>query len=167
MRCHHVQQRLVAYQDRELSPGEHAKVCDHLSGCDRCQADEDALFAVTPQAQLMVPWHLEQQLRDRVDIEVLWALAQARPEPPVRSRRWARWWTAQTEMSRMSVAMYAALLLGAIAWGGLNWRQASLLEGEIARQEIADGLVTSPPSKIPAAQYKPASYTPEADDTYR
>jgi anti-sigma factor RsiW len=167
MRCHHVQQRLVAYQDRELSPGERTQVDDHLRTCDRCQTDEDALFAVTPQAQLIVPWHLKQQLRDQVDIEILWALAQAKPEQTVRSERWARWWTRHTELSRMSVAVYAALLLGALAWGGLNWQHASLLEAEIARHEIVDSVSTSPPTKIPATQYKPASYTPKGDDTYR
>jgi len=167
MRCHAVQQRLVAYQDDELSPGERTRVDDHLRECARCQADEDAIFAATPRPQLVVPWHIEQRLRDEVDAEILWALAQVRPAPQSLAIRWRRWWNRDTQLSRFTAAAYAILLVGAVTWGGLNWWSLSVLEAQIARPEIVDTRDRTPDANIPAEQYQPASYSPNSDDQYR
>ena len=166
MRCRTVQERLVAYQDNELSPGEQSRVQEHLTRCARCQADEDALFAATPRPELIVSWHIQHQLEERVDAEVLWALAQERPTASQRSR-WTRWMSRDTQFSRGAVFAYAAVLIGAVAWGTTNWWSLSVLEAEIALHEDGRPVDTMACDEIPAKQYRPAAYTPDEESGYR
>jgi len=139
---------------------------EHLRHCARCQLEEHALFAVTPRPQLIIPWHVQQQLRDKVDAEILWAIAERTPQT-AEPRRWTRWWRRDTQVSRRTAAGYAAALIAAVAWGGFNWWSLTALEAEVARQEIIAPHDASEKSKIPAAQYQPAAYTPHGDDGYR
>ncbi len=166
MRCTAVQQRLVAYQDQELSPGEQARVSEHLNRCIRCQAEEDALFSVTPRPELVVPQHVQEHLQEAVDADILWALALQRP-PPTVGTQWARWWSRDAQFSRTAVFAYAAILLCAVSWGMTNWWTVSKLEAEIARQETIETIATPPGTDIPAQQYRPAAYTPDEEGGYR
>jgi len=166
MRCRAVQKRLVAYQDDELSPGDRAKVDEHLTQCAQCHDDDDALFAVTPRPELIVPWQVQHTLSERVDADILWALAQE-PVAPTRMRSWNRWWSRDTQFSRGAVLAYATILIGAVAWGATNWWTLSMLEAEIARYDYAQPLDANPGAEIPAVQYRPAAYTPDEEAGYR
>jgi anti-sigma factor RsiW len=54
MHCTAVKQRLVAWRDEELSPGEAVRVEEHLARCPSCRALEMRLAAVTPEPFLTV-----------------------------------------------------------------------------------------------------------------
>jgi predicted anti-sigma-YlaC factor YlaD len=41
MKCHSVQKKLSAYQDRELKPHEHQEVSRHLENCQSCREQYD------------------------------------------------------------------------------------------------------------------------------
>jgi predicted anti-sigma-YlaC factor YlaD len=41
MKCHSVQKKLSAYQDRELKPHEHQEVSRHLENCQSCRKQYD------------------------------------------------------------------------------------------------------------------------------
>ena len=92
MRCRSIKERLVAWQDRELSPGEEAQVAEHLAQCADCAAQERALSGIEPEDALLIPIHIERELRRRLDETA----AAASPFPPARpvaesSRAAARW----------------------------------------------------------------------------
>jgi predicted anti-sigma-YlaC factor YlaD len=46
MKCHSVQKKLTAYQDKELKPGEQEEVSKHMLSCQSCREEYDKLERV-------------------------------------------------------------------------------------------------------------------------
>jgi predicted anti-sigma-YlaC factor YlaD len=60
MKCHSVQEKLSAYQDRELKPQEYEEISTHLENCQSCREQYEKLEQV---------W------------QTLWRLEEVRPDP--------------------------------------------------------------------------------------
>jgi anti-sigma factor RsiW len=161
--CRAVRKRLVAYQDRELSPAEASQVDEHLAGCTACADLERRLAAVTPRRFLQVDPRVEEAMWARLDAAVHAAIDQAphtRPERP-----WARahrWLAEETRLPTAAVLAYGALLMLAVAWGASNWWAASQLQARLEAHPTVTALDTPIlPDEIPADQYRPAAYSPD------
>ena len=74
MNCRFARPRLVAYQDHELSPAEHARVRDHLAVCKACRRKEAQLARITPSPVLVANWRALKWAPP----ETLWETAQQR-----------------------------------------------------------------------------------------
>jgi len=169
MRCWKIRARLVAYQDGELSPGEAHQVREHLAACARCRHLERRLEEVTPRPELRVPAHVQARLEARVTGPALRARSASLPpdRPRAASLRLIDWLRrdAGFSMGAVLVCTVVAMLLG---WslGHLSHtalpRLARGTDPAITVLE-ADGTV----ERLPADQYRPASYTPADDATYR
>ena len=159
MRCDEVRDRLVAWQDAELSPGEATRVEEHLAGCADCRLRERRLAAATPRPELLrprldrrVPPDLLASLAERVSAEVV--LAEARrvdpaPEVPP-ARAVGAWLRSEARVPMGWILVYAALLFGAIGFGlsGL-WNPTAPPQPRVTR--AADN---------PSGQFQPAAYDP-------
>jgi anti-sigma factor RsiW len=150
MRCDEVRERLVAWDDGELSPGEATQVGEHVRGCRACAARGEALRSVTPVApQWAVPDHVLRALHERVTGDVVHAAA-APPEVPdpivVRLHRFLR---REAQVPMAAVVGYAALLLLAVSLAVSGWWTAA------PSRTVADQ-----PSTLPSEQYEPASFQP-------
>jgi anti-sigma factor RsiW len=165
MRCEEVQDRLVAYDDQELSPGEHSQVAEHLRGCADCRALHADLRAVTPRPHAVVPEALMVDLQLRLE-----ALLDADPGPAAREPEApAPWWQAETRVPAAVTLAYAAAFMLVAMWGAYQWK---------AHQDLRLALTATPDSFIVAgaepasaptvaeplvegAHFRPASWTPE------
>ena len=161
MTCREVSDRLVAWQDAELSPAEATRVREHLGRCGRCAARERRLAAATPRARLRVPDAVLARLEDRVDAEVVLALAERAPARPGLARRALGWLGAETRVPTAGLLVYAAALGLALAWGASNWWALSRLDGRVAGAAGTDGAPAAASGEIPAEQFAPAAYDPE------
>ena len=155
MRCRSVKERLVAWQDRELSPGEEAQVTEHLAQCADCAARERALWAVEPEDRLLVPIHIERELQRRLDA----ATASASPFPPARPiadspRLAARWpWVAG------ALAIAAVLALWTLQPPASSEDVAAAQRpGRMPAQAIASAAVIS--WQPTGSTERPGSFTP-------
>jgi len=161
--CRAVRKRLVAYQDRELSPAETEQVAEHLGSCSGCAGLERRLAAITPRPCLQVDPETQQALWERLDTAVQEAMDEV-PHPRSESS-WARahrWLAEETRLPTAAVLAYAALLLLAVAWGASNWWAASQLQTRLEIQPTTTALDTPIlPEAIPADQYRPAAYSPD------
>jgi anti-sigma factor RsiW len=153
MNCTAVRTRIVAWQDRELSPGEHVLVAEHLGSCAACRNQERRLAAVTPEPFLHVPPRIEADFYDRLDraVEAAWAHP-APPQPPSMVARMRQ----TIPIPFTSAILYAVALLAALGWGGWNWWTARGLEQALAARPAIEPPVTT----IPAEQFRPASWSP-------
>ncbi len=143
MNCREVQTRITAWQDQELSPGEHTQVTEHFRRCAPCRSLEARLARVTPKPFLDAPETDWSRLEDAIDEE--WA----RPHAPAAPR----WWQRTHSLPRGAVALYAAALFGALLWGVHGWRSA---------QTPSPNTAAGPVVPIPSEDYRPAGWTPEA-----
>lgn len=165
MSCAWVEQRLVAWQDGELSPGEHTRVGEHLETCRSCRRLERDLARVTPRPAAPVPSEATAALFARMDA----ALARAWDEPapaPVLPR-----WAAPIGMPGATVVAYAALLLLTVAWGTYNWRAARSLQVALdaSRPVVAGHVIPArsqgtPDAALTDGQFTPAAWVPDAED---
>ncbi|MCB9687643.1 MAG: zf-HC2 domain-containing protein [Alphaproteobacteria bacterium] len=168
MECHEVRDRLVAWQDGELSPGETVQLEEHLDGCSDCRRHERRLADATPRPELLrprmdqrVPAHILAALADRVDADsILAAARRPEPAPPPHASRVASWLRAEARVPRGWMLVYAAVLFGAIGFG------LSSLWSPTAPPPARVGSIDD----IPAGQFQPASYdptraTPDSDPT--
>lgn len=147
MSCIDVRDRLVAWQDEELSPGETVLVAEHLDGCAACRDQERGLARATPRPFLQIPAAMDRAALDRLhralDVAAVTPAPRARPRP------------ALPDLSRFA---YAAILMTAIGFGLYQWSSARRLEAELASR-----IETPVPSAaIPGDQYMPASWKPPA-----
>lgn len=164
MNCRAVRARLVAYQDRELSPAEELRVGEHLEGCAACRALEERLGSVTPRPFLPSDPAHEQALWKRLDAALEAERAKGVPlRAPTRLERARAWLVEETRMPTVAVIAYAALLLLAVAWGTNNWWEARGLQASLGAARIA-ATAGSAPEEIPADQYRPAAFRPETGD---
>jgi anti-sigma factor RsiW len=68
MKCHHIQKKLSAYQDRELGPKEQEQVRSHLLSCRACRgqyAEFERVWKIVGQFEEIrpVPWFYRQLVR--------------------------------------------------------------------------------------------------------
>jgi anti-sigma factor RsiW len=165
MNCNNVRTRLVAWQDEELSPGEHVLVGEHLDRCAECRALEKRLARVTPEPFANLDPRLEREMWSRLD-RALDEAANSPPPPVVAVRKpgWRDFFAAPFEMPFGVALAWGAALGFAVVWGASNWLAARELEATLARRAAPDaGVTTADSGSLPADQYRPASWTPEAD----
>ena len=164
MHCRGVRRRLVAFQDGELSPGEHTQVRDHLGRCEACARLEQRLAQVTPRPFLELDPELQETMWGRLDaaIDAAFRHQQSLPRPS-RVQVWWRWLTEETTVPTGAMLAYAALLLVAITWGAHNWWTAQQLQLALDRRDGAAPVQVVVPAEIPADQFRPAAWVPEED----
>jgi anti-sigma factor RsiW len=153
MRCDEVRERLVAWDDGELSASEAAQVAAHARRCPSCAAHGEALRAVTPRLPaLTVPDAVRRRLEERVDPARIFAAA-AQPEATQpwsnRARAFLR---REAQVPMPMVVAYAAVLTLAVSAAVVGWWSAP--------PPVA---VAEQPSLVPAEQFEPASFTPAPD----
>lgn len=158
--CHWVEDRLVALQDGELSPGETHFVMEHLAGCASCTDLEEALLAATPAPSLVVPAEIQAALEAAVEQAVERALTTPADPPPAPHRPWTRWLRRDRDLSNGSLLAYGFLLAACMGWGLSNWFAVADLEARIAAQE-ATPVHTLPGTELAPDQYRPASFDAE------
>jgi hypothetical protein len=146
--CAEVNERLVAWQDRELAPGEQVLVGDHLDRCERCRVRERRLARATPGPMPRLSPEAQAKLWHRLDA----GLAEAARAPALPAAappwRWPRPTAAQLG--------YAAALLAALGWGWFNHVNAKQLQAALATERARH----VPAAIIPGEQFRPVSYAP-------
>lgn len=183
MRCAWVEQRLVAWRDDELSPGEATFVMEHVDRCPACAALDARLQDATPDPWLAPPPDVLARMHAALDaaIERESNAEATRPAPrsvvnASRIGRWARWLRRDRDLSNASAIGYVALLAACFGWGLSNW-MAIETSAPGSMPEAAQASVSAPTdprdmdpaasgAAIPAEQYRPASWSPrdEAED---
>jgi anti-sigma factor RsiW len=150
MRCHEVRERLVAWDDGELSPGEATQVDDHVRTCPACAAHGNALHGVTPRpSALHVPAHILAALHQRVDVDVVLAEVARQRDPDPVVVRLQRFLRQEAQVPMVAVVAYAAVLLLAVSLAVSGWWSSA------PALTVADQ-----PSTLPSEQYEPASFRP-------
>jgi hypothetical protein len=148
MACTEVSEKLAAWQDRELSPGEQVLVTEHLDRCERCRVRERRLSRANPGPMPRLSREVQGELWTRLDA----ALDDAASRPaavPAPARR------PLPRPSAYQLA-YAAALLAAILWGWLNHMTAQNLQAALDTERARH----TPSAEIPADQYRPVSFVP-------
>jgi predicted anti-sigma-YlaC factor YlaD len=160
MRCNTVRSRLVAWQDRELAPGEHVLVSEHLERCPECRAVERRLALATPKPSIVVPEALAERAWTELDAAIAEEFASPRPAAPV--WRWRDLLAVQVRVPLVAAAAYTVLLLAALGWGAhAAWSGRSIEATLAAVPTTASAIrVGRPATVIPADQYKAASWSP-------
>lgn len=165
MQCSWVIDKLVAFQDDELSPGECTFVGEHLDGCDACSEHEIALRDVTPEPFLEIPPEVLAQMAAAIDQAVADELASPkRPMAPSLWTRSTRWLRKDRDTPNGALLGYGLVLAACLSWGVSNWFAVQALQAEVERPTIAHTTAGDPAGAIvPSDQYQPASWTPEDD----
>lgn len=164
MHCAAVQKRLVAWQDRELSPGEAVRVSEHLETCAAC-ADAERRLASVEIDPPEIPPQIAARLHAATNIDAILAAAEDEgrrtPFPP--EPWWRRTLLDAVEVPAWSVMVAAAavMLLAGLAVQSQLELQSTQAELEQAARTIAQReMPEGPRMGIPEDQYKPASYQP-------
>ncbi|MEZ4317977.1 MAG: zf-HC2 domain-containing protein [Myxococcota bacterium] len=161
MQCPWVQERLVAFADGELSPGEATWVAEHLESCDACAQLDLRLRDVTPEPGLEIPADVMERMARAVDDAVLAALDEPPAvETPTTAARWGRWLRRDRDLSNGAMLAYGILLAACVGWGVSNWLVVQELRQEVQRSPVAATAPTNS-ATIDSTQYEPASYQPE------
>jgi len=159
MQCAWIQDRLVAYSDGELSPGEATRVGEHLDGCEDCADLGARLLAITPEPHLQVPPEILAQLASQVDQAVHAALDEpVQPLPATATTRWARWLRRDRDVSNGQLVAAAVVFAMLGGWGLSNWMALPGPSTNTVATAAPSGPVT-----IDSDQYEPASYRPDED----
>lgn len=174
MRCAAVQSRLVAWQDEELSPGEHVRVTEHLESCADCRAAEARLIPVDLSDALEIPPELAARLAAATQVDHLLAEAErADRRSPFPPAPWYRRWTTEVvEVPSWMLLAAAATLFLTAGWAvQMTWAyESSMAETQALIAERAEPnaepLEVSP-IDLPADQFQPASYQPGEEQGYR
>lgn len=165
MHCSWVQERLVAFADGELSPGEATFVGEHLDGCEECATLDAALRDVTPAPSLAVPPEVLARMAAAVDEAVMAALDEPIvAAPPGMAARWGRWLRRDRDLSNGAMLGYGILLAACVGWGVSNWIAYQELQQEITNARPVAAAAPSSPATIDSDDYEPASYSPDASE---
>ena len=156
MHCSEAEPQLVAWQDGELSPSANHQLEEHLDRCAPCRTLAERLAASTPAPFHAPPNDVQARLEAALNVDAILAAADRRG-PLTHPFRLPRWLREETEISRMTILAYAAILALTFGWGVANWSQTPL--GIAGVQPVPAGLS----SEIPADQFAPASYTPKEE----
>jgi anti-sigma factor RsiW len=110
MDCQTATERMAGWVDGQLSPGEQELMETHLHRCTSCSSLATAMGAqpLAPPSPVILP----AQFWDRMDATLQSELSAAPPLPPPTPLLRRR-----LQLGPVSMAAYAALLLGAIGWG--------------------------------------------------
>lgn len=164
MECSWVEDRLVALQDEELSPGERTFVVEHLATCAQCTEMELALAGATPMDDLVVPPHIQALLESTVDDAMDQVFAHPEPRHATTSgTSWTRWLRRDRDLSNGAMLSYGFLLAACLGWGLSNWFAVQALQEEQPMSTFAVDRADAPLSDghIAPDQYRPASWTSE------
>lgn len=165
MDCHEVEDRMAAWLDAELSPGEAELIARHLEHCPACAATMRRM-----EAQAFPRLHLPDVgapgFWDRMDAvldreQERRVEAEAAPAARAASGGWLR---GEVRLPRATLLAYAALLVlavGVAAWQGARATMAtsSLAELEL-RVEREQRLAASPRAELPVEPVGLAAHTP-------
>lgn len=165
MHCTTTKQRIVAFQDAELSPGEHTRVQEHLAVCSDCQNDEKRLDRVGP-LRLDIPLPAYQAMHEVTDPDLVWHLASTRPLG-TDSAPWDGWLTQHVEVPNWWLVAAAALLATTIGWAVSTSASLGEANAELAsRATSAPTAIVSPGAEVPADQFRAASWRASDDPVY-
>lgn len=170
MRCAAVQRRLVAWQDRELSPGESVKVSEHLERCPECRAAEARLATVGLLEPVAVPAHIEARLRAATNVDAILTAAadESRRTPFPADPWWQRWLVDGIEVPGWSVLAAAAAVSLLAIWALHTRVELAGTQAELAARAIPlSAGPEAPPIDLPADQFQPAAYQPGEEHGYR
>jgi anti-sigma factor RsiW len=164
MNCHAIHHRLVAFQDEELAPGEHALVTAHLASCLTCRARARRLARTTPEPFLQIPHQLEQASWARLNAAI--EAAAAEDVPVGRPSRQGggtspAWWSHRASVPVVALVGSGLLFLLTAAWGVGNWlalRGQGVVPDRAPHPARHSGAAPSPP--IPAHQFRPSAVAP-------
>ena len=165
MQCTAIQQRLVAFQDSELSPGELVRVQEHLASCSTCRSDQRSLDRIGP-LRLEIPIHATRAMHEVTHPDLIWELAASRPKS-TSVEPWSRWLTREIEVPTWWVLAAAALLATSIGWAASS--SVSLDRSAVARAARAPSppsAVMAPGAEVPANQFRAASWRASDDPVY-
>jgi hypothetical protein len=156
MNCGAVRERLVAFQDHELMPGEHVLVGEHLARCEACHDLERRLADATPRPFATLPAATRQRLWRELDR----ALDAASHLPPTVPPGPARWSCAlrPVELPAAAVVAYGLMLGLALGWGLHGWQSSRALEADIARRDVQVATTV-----VPRDQYRTTAWVPAAE----
>ncbi len=174
MRCSWVQDRLVAFADDELSPGERVFVAEHLQACDACASLDVRLRAASPEPALIVPAGMLASMAAQVDaaIEAELAAPEQHAAPPPAGlatlpgvARAGRWLRRDRELSNGAMVAWGLLFAACFGWGLSNWMAVPDPTAPAAPTYTA---APSPSAEIDSEHYRPASYSvDEEEDDWR
>ncbi len=150
MGCREVRDRLVAWQDDELSRGEAAQLEDHLRSCAECRRKERALADARPEPG---PEAVRAALDVRLDVDLLLAAARTPPAAPTPIERLRAWMGREARVPMGLVVAYVAVLFAAIGFG-----LSALLPGSPPATTLTDV------QPIPADQFRPAAWDLPAEE---
>lgn len=165
MRCDWVEERLVAFRDGELSPGEATFVEEHVARCPACAEHDAALMDATPEHALTVPPEVLARMIAAVDASLDEAVDGPRRAAvrPGALGRWARWLRRDRDMPNAAVLGYSVLLAACVGWGLSNWLALQQMRDDTPARVAATASDAVVPSgaALPSDQYQPASWSPE------
>jgi hypothetical protein len=155
MVCSEVRERLVPWHDGEVGPSEDELIRGHLARCSSCARFDQRLRHTLPTPPALAPPpEVQQRLARALDVDLLLQQASApvsRPPTPW----WRQTWRALARPAQVpvgAVMVYAMLLLASFAWGLSSWW--ALPVGQVPMDAAS--------SDIPADQFRPASFEPDA-----
>lgn len=162
MGCSEVLPRLVAWQDGELSPSESTQVREHVAGCTACARAHHKLAITMPLPTPPAPAAVRRRLDRALDVDWILAEAARPPEPEPAPQGWpTRLALALSQRSSIplgALLAYLALLAATFGWGASNWWALHRTgDPPAAAQTVPTA------GAIPAHQFRPAAYDPEAD----
>jgi anti-sigma factor RsiW len=168
MRCSWVQDRLVAFADDELSPGETVFVAEHLETCEVCASMDARLRAASPRPALVVPAGVLDAMAAQIDAAIddeLSSPAQA-PEPSGLAAlpgvaRAGRWLRRDREMSNGAMLGWGLLFAACFGWGLSNWLA---VPADPTATTPTFTAAPTPSDEIDSQQYRPASYAIDGED---
>ncbi len=134
MKCEAIKQWLVAYLDGEVAPAKRSFLELHLSGCERCRSELEALQQV--QAELRQALSLEAEAVSP-PLE-LWEKVQARLETATPSSFWERYttWLHKPALRALTATAVVVVIAFGVLWG----------TGMLSR---FGGMMTPPPAVAP------------------
>ena len=169
MRCAAVQKRLVAWQDRELAPGEDARVSEHLETCATCSAAEHRLSSVQVEAP-GIPPHVLAKLHAATDVDALMAAAadENRREPFPPEPWFRRYFIEAIEVPAWSVMAAAAAVILLAGYALQSQQELGYAQAELAARTVPqDTMPEAAPIGLQPEDFRPVGYQPPEDDGYR
>lgn len=167
MQCHEVHELVAGWLDDELSPGQAELMAQHLERCEACAELVQTLsrqeLSPPPAPDTASPGFWE-PLEDRLGQELEAVLAERTAEPPAPPP-----WHRELRLRPVQALLYAAVLLLAMGFAGLqSWRASTTaeelaeLQSELDRFERihAQPAQALPLEAYPVAVFPTAGHTP-------
>lgn len=174
MRCEDVRERLVAHQDGELAPAEHAWVAEHLAHCPTCRAADARLRSVAPRRCDDIDDATLIALQRRLDAALDAACDEAPADEPLpaldqAANTPAPWWRGEARVPVLALVAWATALALVSGWGLHQWTTAQELRLAMEQPATptwgAPGAIVAPDATLSPEQFRPASYRPQASES--